>query len=81
MEKTFSSLKYNPELRKVDNNFESQERKLHCKGQLPATTTVKDKQFRIMLFVVTGRAVINLLGREASMAMGLVKRLEGLQQR
>lgn len=40
------------------------------------TTTVKDKPFRIMLFAVTGPAVNDLLGREASVAMGLVKKLE-----
>lgn len=65
----------------MNANFESQERKLHCKGELPTTTTVKDKQFRIMLFAETGPAVNNLLRRDTSVAMGLVKRLEELQQR
>lgn len=72
----FLNLKYKPELRKVYANFKSPGGKPYCRGQFTMTTTVKDKPFRIMLFVVTGPAVNNLLGREASVAMTLVKKLE-----
>ena len=54
-------LKFKPKLSNVNANFESQGGKLHCKGQFTATTTVKDKQFRMMLFVVAGPTVNNLL--------------------
>lgn len=60
----------------MNANFESQGGKPYCKRQFMVTTTVKDKPFRIMLFAVTGPAVNDLLGREASVAMGLVKKLE-----
>ena len=48
-ENTFSRLKFKPKLSNVNANFESPGGKLHCKGQFTATTTVKDKQFRMML--------------------------------
>ena len=63
----------------MNANFESPGGKLHCKGQFTATTTVKDKQVRIMLFVVAGPTVNNILRHEASVAMGFVKRLEELK--
>ena len=57
-ENTFSSLKFKPKLSNVNANFESPGGKLHC---VLYTTTVKDKQFRMMLFVVAGPTVNNLL--------------------
>lgn len=77
-EKTLLSLKCKPKLTKVTAKLESPGGKLQCKGQFTVTTTVKNKPFKIKLFVVSGSSVNNLLGRGASVAMGLVKRLDEL---
>ncbi len=78
-EKTFSLLKYKPQLKRVNVKLESPGGALHCRGQFKATTVFKDKQYSFETFVVTGHHVNNLLGRDAASTMELVKRLEEIQ--
>ncbi|KAI7800957.1 hypothetical protein IRJ41_017925 [Triplophysa rosa] len=78
-EKTFSVLKYKPQLKNANVKLESPGGTLHCRGQFRVITVYRDKQYNFEAFVMTGPHVYNLLGHDAASAMGLVKRLEELQ--
>ena len=49
---------------------------LSCKGQFKADISLKNKLYRVQIYVVEGPCVNNLLSRHALRQMGLVKRIE-----
>ena len=73
---TYRALPERPKLKSSNAVLSSPGGILSCKGQFTADISLKNKLYRVDIYVVEGPCVNNLLSRHASCQMGLVKRIE-----
>ena len=73
---TYQALPECPKLKPSNAVLSSPGGMLNCKGQFTADISLKNKQYRVDIYVIEGACVNNLLSRHAASQMGLVHRLE-----
>ncbi|MCG8045737.1 MAG: reverse transcriptase domain-containing protein, partial [Candidatus Thiodiazotropha endolucinida] len=75
-EKTFTTLKRRPALKRATSVLTSPGGQLECKGYFIAETFRNGKLYKFRIFVVAGQNQNNLLGRNAASSLNLVRRIE-----
>ena len=73
---TFDSLPNQPKLHPPKIALFSPGGKLQCAGQFTTAVTRCNKKYQLNVFVLSGELTSNLLGRQVACEIGLVARLE-----